>query len=115
MRLDARTEFKILEPLLKGGVEAGRVRSCTAIVVFMAWLIARLARTSRVQPATHQYSSISTAPPLLSCGYTRIKGRPLIKPLIGRDYEVNKGPSVYKKVLSVTDTCSLYYGVCGLG
>ena len=27
-RLDVRTEFKILEPSLKGGVEAGRAPSC---------------------------------------------------------------------------------------
>ena len=27
-RLDARTEFKNLEPLAKGGVEAGRAPSC---------------------------------------------------------------------------------------
>ena len=26
--MDARTEFKILEPLLKGGVEAGRAHHC---------------------------------------------------------------------------------------
>ena len=32
MRLDARTEFEILELLAKGGgVEAGRVHSCTAM------------------------------------------------------------------------------------
>src|SRR6266576_848797 len=30
-RLDARTEFKILEPSLKGGVEAGRAHHCTAL------------------------------------------------------------------------------------
>jgi len=28
-RLDARTEFKILEPSLKGGVEAGRAHHCS--------------------------------------------------------------------------------------
>jgi len=28
-RLDARTEFEILEPSLKGGVEAGRAHHCT--------------------------------------------------------------------------------------
>ena len=47
-------------------------------------------------------SRISTAPPAPSCGYTRIKGRPLIEPLIDADYRVIraiKALSVYKKVL----------------
>jgi len=38
-RLDARTKFKILEPSLREGVEAGRALSCT--VVFTARLSAR--------------------------------------------------------------------------
>ena len=48
------------------------------------------------------YSRMSTAPPAPSCGNTRIKGRPLIEPLIDADYgviRVIRGPSIYKKVL----------------
>jgi len=47
-------------------------------------------------------SSISTAPPAPSCGYTRIKGRPLIEPLVNPDHRVIgaiRAPSIYKKVL----------------
>ena len=35
-RLDARTEFKILEPSPKGGVEAGRAPSCNCHQLYMA-------------------------------------------------------------------------------
>ena len=47
-------------------------------------------------------SRISTAPPALSCGETRIKGRLLIKPLINADRRVIgaiRALSIYKKVL----------------
>jgi len=49
------------------------------------------------------YSGISIAPPAPSCGYTRIKDYPLIKPLIDADYIVVRAirvPSIYKKVLN---------------
>ena len=48
------------------------------------------------------YSRISTAPLAPSCRNTRIKGRPLIEPLINTDYRVIRvirGLSIYKKVL----------------
>jgi len=52
---------------------------------------------SRVQPATSEYSRISIAPPPLSCGYTYIKGHPLIKLLINPNRKAIRALSIYIK------------------
>src|SRR6266446_4843815 len=71
-------------------------------VVFEVRLIVGQRKSHVFSQPPAGYSRISTAPLAPSCGYTRIKGRPLIEPLIDVDHGVIRAiraPSVYKKVL----------------
>jgi len=54
------------------------------LLVFAARLIANQPENHVFSQPPGTYSRISTAPPPPSCGYTRIKGRPLIEPLADR-------------------------------
>ena len=54
------------------------------------------------QPGNHVFSQ-------LPAGYTRIKDRPLIEPLINADYRVIKASSVYKKVLPAQSLIAVVY------
>jgi hypothetical protein len=75
---------------------------CQNTVVFKARLIVGQRKNHVFSQPPTGYSRISIALLALSCGYTRIKGRPLIEPLINADYRVIRAIralSVYRKVL----------------
>ena len=80
-------------------------------MVFEARLVGQRKNHVFSQPPAG-YSRISTAPLAPSCGHTRIKGRPLIEPLIDADHGVIRAiraPSVYKKVLPAQSLIAVVY------
>ena len=94
---------ELLQALLHmGGLSDAMQREDAFSVVFEARLIVGQRKSHVFSQPPAGYSRMSTAPPAPSCGHTRIKGRPLIEPLIDADHGVIRairGPSIYRKVL----------------